>query len=84
MRAMAADMKELKVIEIPLDDQRGAESITGETELDLKQFDLKHGSELSYAVRVVDTERDDVRQPRRRILRPGGSSPRQRNRSPKI
>lgn len=50
------DAKELKVIEIPLNDQEGAEAITGEVDLDLKEFDLKHGTEISYAVRVFDTK----------------------------
>ncbi|QDU46392.1 hypothetical protein Mal52_49120 [Symmachiella dynata] len=50
------DAKELKVIEIPLDDQEGAEAIAGEVDLELKEFDLKHGTEISYAVRVFDTK----------------------------
>ncbi|WP_339912310.1 hypothetical protein, partial [Symmachiella dynata] len=53
---LGADAKELKVIEIPLDDQEGAEAITGEVDLELKEFDLKHGTEISYAVRVFDTK----------------------------
>jgi len=50
------DAQELKVIEIPLDDQAGAEAIAGEVALELKEFDLKHGTEISYAVRVFDTK----------------------------
>ncbi len=51
-----ADAKELKVIEVPIPETGANEEITGETELDLKEFDVKHGSELSYAMRVYDTK----------------------------
>lgn len=50
------DARELKAVEIPLGEQQGTESVQGETELDLKEFELKQGSELSYAVRVFDTK----------------------------
>ena len=44
----------LKVLPIPLDDQRLAKQIIGTTQLDLKQLDLKPGTQVSYAVRVTD------------------------------
>ncbi len=50
------DAKELKVIEIPLGELEGAEEVTGEVPLDLKQFQLEQGTELSYSVRVFDTK----------------------------
>jgi len=50
------DEKELKVIDIPLGDQQDAKELHAQTELDLKQFNLKHGSQLAYAVRVFDTK----------------------------
>lgn len=44
----------LKVLPIPLDDQHLAKHIIGTTQLDLKQLDLKPGTQVSYAVRVTD------------------------------
>ena len=48
------DGEEVEVIPIPLDDQQGAKEVHTQVELDLKPFNLEHGAELSYAVRVAD------------------------------
>ena len=48
--------QELKTIPIPLKEQTGAASVHSEIELGLKEFQLKHGQELSYAIRVYDTK----------------------------
>ena len=44
----------LKVLPIPLDDQQLAKHVIGTTQLDLKQLNLKPGTQVSYAVRVTD------------------------------
>ncbi len=51
--------KVLKTAELSLGDRQGGKSVEGKVTLDLKQFDLKHGQVLSYAIRVRDT-RDTV------------------------
>ncbi len=43
------------VIPIPLGRDQDAKVVRGRVELDLKPFQLKHGSQLNYAVRVADT-----------------------------
>ena len=48
--------EELKTISIPLGKQTGEKSIHAQTELDLNDFDLKHGEQLAYAIRVYDTK----------------------------
>jgi hypothetical protein len=42
----------LTTIPIPLDDQAGARSVQGKVELDMSQFDVNDGVELSYQIRV--------------------------------
>jgi hypothetical protein len=49
------DKQEEKAFHIPLGEDKDSKNIRGETELDLKQFNVKHGQRLSYAVRVTDT-----------------------------
>ncbi|MEK6258646.1 MAG: hypothetical protein AABP62_08500 [Planctomycetota bacterium] len=44
----------LKVLPIPLGDQQLAKHVVGTTQLDLKQLNLKPGTQVSYAVRVTD------------------------------
>ena len=44
----------LKVLPIPLADQQLAKHVIGTTQLDLKQLNLKPGTQVSYAVRVTD------------------------------
>lgn len=44
----------LKVLPIPLEDQKLAKHIIGTTQLDLKQLNLKPGTQVSYAIRVTD------------------------------
>lgn len=44
----------LKVLPIPLGDQTLAKHVSGVTQLDLKQLNLKAGTQVSYAVRVTD------------------------------
>jgi hypothetical protein len=44
----------LKVLPIPLGKQELAKHVVGETQLDLKQLNLKPGTQVSYAVRVTD------------------------------
>ena len=48
--------KELKTIPIPLGDQAGAKNVRTQAELSLKDFQLKHGQQLTYAIRVYDTK----------------------------
>ncbi|MFN8709985.1 MAG: hypothetical protein ACK50J_25225, partial [Planctomyces sp.] len=48
--------QELKVIPIPLGAQSGEKSVRAQAELALKDFQLKHGQELAYAIRVYDTK----------------------------
>ncbi len=48
--------EELKTIPIPLGDQTGEKSIHAQTELNLQDFNLKHGEQLTYAIRVYDTK----------------------------
>ncbi|MCA9096827.1 MAG: hypothetical protein KDA36_00500, partial [Planctomycetaceae bacterium] len=48
--------KELKSIPIPLGKQEGEKSVHAQSDLDLKEFQLKHGSELTYAIRVYDSK----------------------------
>ncbi len=50
------DSQELKTIPIPLKEQTGAKTVHSEIELALKEFELKHGQELTYAIRVYDTK----------------------------
>jgi hypothetical protein len=47
---------ELKVIDVPLGESRGAKEIRSEVILELNEFDLKHGAELAYALRVFDSK----------------------------
>ena len=54
-KAVGFETEELAVIPIPLEDQSGAAYVDVTTELDLTQFDLRHGDALTYAVRVTDT-----------------------------
>ena len=51
------DGKEIEVAVIPieLNAVEGAKEVEGQTQLDLKPFDLEHGDELTYMVRVYDT-----------------------------
>lgn len=44
----------LKVVPIPLGDQELAKHVVATTQLDLKQLNLKPGTQVSYAVRVTD------------------------------
>jgi hypothetical protein len=44
----------LKVVPIPLGDQRNEKHVTGTTQLDLKHLNLETGKQISYAVRVTD------------------------------
>ena len=46
----------LKVIDIPLGEQQNQAAVQGSVPLDLKDFDLKQGANLSYSVRVFDTK----------------------------
>ena len=46
----------LKTIPISLGDQVGGKSVHGQTDLDLAEFKLKHGEQLTYAIRVYDTK----------------------------
>lgn len=48
--------EELKSIPIPLGDQEGSNTVHAQIDLDLKQFNLKHGEQLNYAIRVFDTK----------------------------
>lgn len=50
--------REVKTIPIPLQQQSGAKSVHSEIELALKEFELKHGQELAYAIRVYDTKKE--------------------------
>lgn len=59
----------LKVLPIALGDQEFAKHIVGTTQLDLKQLNLKPGTQVSYAVRVTDN--------RRVVDEPTTTSPRQ-------
>lgn len=45
----------LKTIPIPLDEQVGAESVRASVELDLSEFNLADGAQLSYAIRVRES-----------------------------
>ena len=58
--------KELKTVPIPLGEQQGEKSIHAQVDLDLKEFDLKHGQQISYAIRVFDTKKTATTQ------QPGG------------
>ncbi len=44
----------LKIVPIPLGDQQNEKHVTGTAQLDLKQFNLEAGKQISYAVRVTD------------------------------
>ena len=46
----------LKVIDIPLGEQQDQAAVNGTVPLDLKDFDLEQGANLSYSVRVFDTK----------------------------
>ena len=46
----------VEVIPIDLGEQKGSKAVHATAELDLKQFDLEHGSELTYVVQVTDTK----------------------------
>ncbi|MFO1019844.1 MAG: DUF4175 family protein [Planctomycetales bacterium] len=61
--------KELKTIPIPLGGQQGKKSVHCQTALELKDFHLKHGEKVTYAIRVYDTK-DKVT-----THRPSGSPP---------
>ncbi len=50
--AASEETTPLATIPIPLDDQAGARSVQGKVELDLSQFQMEDGMELSYQVRV--------------------------------
>lgn len=51
----AGDQQTTSVIPVPLGELQGTKDVKATAILDLKAFDLKHGDELSYAVRVQDT-----------------------------
>jgi len=51
----AGDQQTTSVIPVPLGELQGTKDVKATAILDLKAFDLKHGDELSYAVRVHDT-----------------------------
>ncbi len=44
-----------RIVPIPLDDEQDAKVIQKRVELDLEQLGVKHGSQVTYAVRVADT-----------------------------
>jgi cell fate (sporulation/competence/biofilm development) regulator YmcA (YheA/YmcA/DUF963 family) len=50
--------REVKSIPIPLNEKSGATSVHSEIQLALKDFELKHGQELTYAIRVYDTKKE--------------------------
>lgn len=50
--------QEINTIPIPLKEQAGAKTVHSEIELALKEFELKHGQELTYAIRVYDTKKE--------------------------
>ncbi len=50
--------REMKSIPIPLKEQAGATTVHSEIQLALKDFELKHGQELTYAIRVYDTKKE--------------------------
>lgn len=54
--AMHPEDAPLKVVEIPLGDQQNRAEVQGRVPLDLKEFELKPGADLSYSVRVFDTK----------------------------
>lgn len=47
-------MEELSVQKIPLDEQQLEKHILGEVQLDLSEYDLDEGTNISYAIRVTD------------------------------
>jgi len=49
------------IISIPLGEKEGGKTVRSSVELDLKDFDLANGDELSYAVRVRDTRSAQAR-----------------------
>jgi|GEM_PF-4879672 len=70
--------QELKTIPIPLGDQAGEKSVHAQLTLDLKDFSLKHGEELSYAIRVYDTKNEIA------TIEPGRASPTQSEKRPEV
>ena len=58
MDGTGENAREVKAIPIPLQEQSGAKSVHSEIELALKEFELKHGQELTYAIRVYDTKKE--------------------------
>ena len=57
------------VTPIPLQEEAGARLVRKQVELDLAQFNLQQGQELSYSVRVTDTKQNPAQS------NPGGSEP---------
>ena len=55
--------KILQTREIPLGDQTLAKHLRGETTLDLQEFMLKKGAQISYAIRVTDNRNSPVPNP---------------------
>ena len=54
--------EELKTIPIPLGEQVDRKQVSAQVEIDLKEFELKHGDQLSYAIRVYDTKQESATQ----------------------
>lgn len=50
--------EELKTIPIPLGEQADRKQVQAQVEINLKEFELKHGDQLSYAIRVYDTKQE--------------------------
>ena len=64
----------LATIPIPLEDQAGERTVQGQVELDLRQFKVDDGMELSYQVRVRE-DRGEIEQGRTASAMPGSVTP---------
>ena len=53
---------ELKTIPISLGEQVDRKQVSAQVDIDLKQFELKHGDQLSFAIRVYDTKQETATQ----------------------